>query len=150
MGQNTLWVSIFAIVVLSLNPTTYLTPYWMKILNMYTVKLTWYYITVLHFIIGFNFEIYLFYTVYYFLIYYASDLLLKISDIDISGHVYITLLGYTSLLHINKTIANVFLLCWSICMSWTLINFHIWEEKYIAACLALLFYCNMYERYPHK
>eukprot|EP00835_Amoeboradix_gromovi_P007108 NODE_1066_length_1576_cov_0.547055.p1 type:complete len:158 gc:universal NODE_1066_length_1576_cov_0.547055:979-1452(+) len=148
--HDILLMALFATSVVSLNPYTFMTPEWMKTLNFYTVKLTWYYITVLHIAVGFQFEIYLYYTLFYFVVYYLSDLVLQVTGFDISGHVYITLMGYASLLHINRKVANLFLLCWTVCVGWTLINFHAWEEKIFGACIPLLFYCQMYERYPHN
>ena len=151
MSQHEILIlALLATFVISLNPTTYTTPQWMKILNVYTVKQTWYYVTVLHFIAGFNFEIYLLYTLFYFVVFYLSDMVLKITGFDISGHVYITIMGYTSLLHVNRKIANLFLLSWSVCVGWTLFNFHTWEEKVFGACLPILFYCDMFGRYPHQ
>lgn len=148
--HNILLLALSFTMLLSLNPHTFATPYWMKIWNLYTVKWTWIYISILHFIAGFNWEIYLYYSLFYALVYNASDIVLNTTGFDISGHVYITFMGYTSLLHVNRKIADLFLAVWFTCVGWTLINFHTFEEKVFGACLPILFYCNMFERYPHE
>eukprot|EP00834_Sanchytrium_tribonematis_P003760 NODE_157_length_15108_cov_0.423079.p8 type:complete len:159 gc:universal NODE_157_length_15108_cov_0.423079:4989-4513(-) len=144
--HNIFTLILLVICLLSLNKITYNTPIWMKMMNVYTVKLTWYYVSIIHLIFG-NAKIYLYYTAFYTFIYYATDLFMNLTSIDISGHVYITLLGYASMTHTKKAhvVANVFLFLWSIVLVWTLINFHFWEEKIIAACFSILFYCDLRE-----